>query len=112
MRDDIVSSGGLDPLLFLSNDDDPELQQEVLATLCNLSLSGCIGENTEKFATATPVRGLVSFLCSADSTLRLYGAVTIGNLAAEERHQENIVRDVTSLPASAYSTPFPPILTT
>ena len=34
---------------------------------------------------------LVNFLCSADSTYRLFGAVTLGNLASAEDHHSEIV---------------------
>ena len=56
---------------------------EVLATLCNLSLCGCIGENPLQFLKAMQIESLVSFLCSADTTYRLFGAVTLGNIASD-----------------------------
>ena len=79
IRLDIVDSNALDPLLVLAKSNDVEVQMETLATLCNLSLCGCIGDNPLSFLDAVNVKNLVAFLCSADSTYRLFGAVTIGN---------------------------------
>lgn len=64
----------------------------MLAALCNLSLSGCIGEDPARFLKAVDVGNLVSFLCSADVTYRLFGAVTLGNIASDVDLQAPIVR--------------------
>tara|TARA_B100000780_G_C20821755_1_gene326497 strand:+ start:124 stop:576 length:453 start_codon:yes stop_codon:yes gene_type:complete len=91
LRPDIVDKGALPPLLRLANSEDVEVQQEVLSCLCNLSLSGCISAEHSQFIAAVDVRKLVSFLCSADTTYRLFGAVTLGNLASKEEHHEEII---------------------
>lgn len=65
---------------------------QVLAALCNLSLSGCIGQDPARFLKAVDVGNLVSFLCSADVTYRLFGAVTLGNIASDVNLQAPIVR--------------------
>eukprot|EP00953_Heterococcus_sp_UTEX-ZZ885_P035587 18364-Heterococcus_DN1.PRE.6 len=85
LRVDIVTRGGLTPLLKLTRSNDVELQLEVLAALCNLSLSGCVGANPLAFLNAVDAQSLVSFLCSADVTYRLFGAVTLGNIAAHDQ---------------------------
>ena len=64
---------------------------ETLACLCNLSLCGCIGENPLSFLDAVDVKNLIAFLCSADSTYRLFGAVTIGNIVSAIPLQDKIV---------------------
>lgn len=66
--------------------------RQVLAALCNLSLSGCIGQDPARFLKAVDVGNLVSFLCSADVTYRLFGAVTLGNIASDVNLQAPIVR--------------------
>lgn len=65
---------------------------QVLAALCNLSLSGCIGQDPERFLKAVDVEQLISLLCSADVTYRLFGAVTLGNIASDINLQAPIVR--------------------
>ena len=82
IRLDIIQNNALLPLLKLSKSDDVEVQMETLACLCNLSLCGCIGDNPLSFLDAMTVQNLVSFLCSADSTYRLFGAVAIGNIVS------------------------------
>ena len=37
------------------------------------------------------MQSLVAFLCSADSTYRLFGAVTIGNIASNLHLQDSVV---------------------
>ncbi|KAF0754072.1 hypothetical protein AaE_005472, partial [Aphanomyces astaci] len=91
LRADVVRMGGLPPLLRLTHSKDMDVQQEVLACLCNLSLSGCIGADPSLFLSACDVQSLVSFLCSADATYRLFGAITLGNVAAKAEHHETIV---------------------
>ena len=91
IRDDIVSSGGLDALLHLTHHDDAALQKEVLACLCNLSLSGYVGAQAERFVASTPIASMVNFLCSADATYRLFGALTLGNVASKEDAGEEIM---------------------
>lgn len=92
-RIQIISNGGLDPLLKLcTTSDDNELQMEVLASLCNLSLGGCIGENPLTFLEGVKIQNLLSFLCSADSTYRLFGAVTLGNIASDLTLQNPVIQ--------------------
>ena len=91
IRLDIIECGALDPLLKLTSSDDVEVQMETLAALCNLSLCGCIGDNPLSFLDAVKVKNLVAFLCSADSTYRVFGAVAIGNIASMLPLQEDIV---------------------
>ena len=92
IRLDIVDAGALDPLLKLSKSDDVEVQMETLACLCNLSLCGCIGDSPLSFLDAVDMAALVAFLCSADSTYRLFGAVTIGNIASNLHLQDAVIR--------------------
>ena len=65
--DEIVRRGGLEPLLALTSSQDVEVQMEVLATLCNLSLCGCIGNSPMQFLRSVDIETLISFLCSASS---------------------------------------------
>ena len=91
IRLDIVDSAALDPLLKLAKSDDVEVQMETLACLCNLSLCGCIGENPLSFLDACDVNNLIAFLCSADSTYRLFGAVAIGNIVSALPLQDKVI---------------------
>ena len=68
-----------------------ELEKEAIACLLNLSLSGCIGENPVRFLQACDAPTLVSFLCSADATYRLFGATALGNVAAAPHLQARAV---------------------
>ena len=82
-----IELGAIDPLLLtLTQSPDVEIQMEALACLCNLSLSGCIGDNSLSCLDAVDVQHLVSsciaFLCSADATYRLFGAVALGSVVA------------------------------
>ena len=80
-----IELGAIDPLLLtLTQSPDVEIQMEALACLCNLSLSGCIGDNPLSCLDAVDVQHLVSFafLCSADATYRLFGAVALGSVVA------------------------------
>ena len=52
LRVQIVQRGALEPLLALTKSTDVEVQMEVLACLCNLSLCGCIGDQPKKFMDA------------------------------------------------------------
>lgn len=90
MREEIIRRGVLDPLLQLTASGDVEIQIEVLATLCNLSLSGCISKHPEKFLRACDLDTLIAFLCSADTTYRLFAAVTLGNVAADDSLQSSL----------------------
>lgn len=92
IRMDIMEQGGLEPLLKLSKSDDVEVQMETLACLCNLSLCGCIGDNPLYFLDAVKIQNLVAFLCSADSTYRLFGAVAIGNIMSALPLQDEVCR--------------------
>ena len=83
--------GALDHLLVLAKSDDVEVQMETLACLCNLSLCGCIGDNPLSFLDACSMQNLVAFLCSADSTYRLFGAVAIGNIVSAVNLQDDVV---------------------
>ncbi|KAF1331179.1 Vacuolar protein, partial [Globisporangium splendens] len=98
-RKEIVRCGRLPALLKLTKSEDMDVQQEVLACLCNLSLSGCIGAHPDVFIEACDMSSLVSFLCSADATYRLFGAVTLGSIASKVEHQDALVgaRAVTPL---------------
>lgn len=90
-RRELVRRGALPALLAFTRSDNMDVQQEVLACLCNLSLSGCIGAHPEVFVAACDMQSLVSFLCSADATYRLFGAVTLGNMAMSADHQDQMV---------------------
>eukprot|EP00814_Leptocylindrus_danicus_P009478 CAMPEP_0116018954 /NCGR_PEP_ID=MMETSP0321-20121206/8948_1 /TAXON_ID=163516 /ORGANISM="Leptocylindrus danicus var. danicus, Strain B650" /LENGTH=3722 /DNA_ID=CAMNT_0003489431 /DNA_START=23 /DNA_END=11192 /DNA_ORIENTATION=- len=79
----IMKAHAINPLLKLSKTSDVDLQREVMATLCNMSLAGCIGEDPGRFLAEIDTTDLVSFLCSSDRTQSLFGAVTLGNIASE-----------------------------
>ena len=98
LRDEIVRRGGLEPLLALTSSQDVEVQMEVLATLCNLSLCGCIGNSPMQFLRSVDIETLISFLCSADTTYRLFAAVTLGNIASDRTLQEEVVEGEADLP--------------
>lgn len=87
----IMEARGLKPLLKLSKTDDADLQREVMATLCNMSLAGCIGEDPGRFLGEMDTTDLVSFLCSSDGTHSLFGAVALGNIASDRTLQSPIV---------------------
>ena len=91
IRLDIVESNAIDPLLKLAKSDDVEVQMETLACLCNLSLCGCIGDNPLSFLQAVDVQNLIAFLCSADSTYRLFGAVALGNIVSAIKLQDKVI---------------------
>jgi hypothetical protein len=92
IRQELLERGALPPLLRLMRSEDVEIQMEVLATLCNMSLSGCIGSDPQGFLRAVDSQNLVSFLCSADVTYRLFGAVALGNIASDLSLQGPLVR--------------------
>ncbi len=81
-REWIISRGGPDRLLSFVYVDDEELKSEVLSTLCNLSLTGYMGDSSNSFLQKVDMSSLLSFLCDSDSTHRLFGAVAIGNIAS------------------------------
>jgi hypothetical protein len=92
IRYDLLQQNILPPLLEFAKSDRLELQMEALACLCNLSLSGCVGENPDSFLESVTVKSLISFLCSADATYRLFGAVTIGNIASSIPLQKGLIQ--------------------
>ncbi len=88
---DLVKQGALPSLLRLAQSSDIHIQSEVLGCLCNLSLSGCIGDDPTAFLQAINTQNLITFLCSADVTCQLFGAVTLGNIASEQALQEPLI---------------------
>ena len=90
IRAKIVKRGGLEPLLKLTKSEDVEVQMEPWPPCATCRCAGASGEPH-----AVPKKrrrpGPVSFLCSADTTYRLFGAVTLGNIASDMSLQENIV---------------------
>ena len=78
-------------LLDLTTTQDIQLQIETLATLCNISLGGYIGINPEIFLQKVNTTSLVSFMCSSDATCRLFGAVSIGNIASDTKLQKQLL---------------------
>ena len=90
MREVIIASSVAESLLKLTTSGDVEIQMEVLGTLCNLSLNGLIGSNPGFFLERVHMDDLISFLCSSDSTYRLFGALAIGNIASVTKLQESI----------------------
>ena len=91
MRSSLIQPGMSKTLLKLAVWKDVEIQKEILAAMCNLSLSGNIGDDPDSFLEEIQIGNLLSFLCKADSVYRLFGAVVIGNIASEERLQATIV---------------------
>jgi hypothetical protein len=99
IRTEIVeSAGAVDAILELAKSEDVEIQMESLACLCNLSLCGCIGENPLSFLDSVSMQHLIAYLCSADSTFRLFGAVTIGNIASKVPLQDSIMSSGALIP--------------
>jgi hypothetical protein len=98
IRLDIVELGAVDPILELAKAEDVEIQMESLACLCNLSLCGCIGDNPLSFLDSCSMQNLIAYLCSADSTFRLFGAVTLGNIASKIPLQESIMSSGALIP--------------
>lgn len=83
IRDNIISSRGLESLLALVHSDDSELKQKVLLTLCNLSLSGAISDRANTILQKVDIQLLIGFLCNeALTSHRMFGAMTIGNIAS------------------------------
>src|SRR6185312_16887252 len=50
-----------------------------------------IGDNPLSFLDACDIKSLISYLCSADATFRLFGAVAIGNIASSIALQDQVV---------------------
>jgi len=67
------------------------LAVETIGALLNLSLSGCIGENPNRFLQACSANTLAEFLCSPDRIYRLFGATALGNVAAAPRLQSKVI---------------------
>lgn len=80
-RERIISGGGVEPLLSFVHLDDNELKTEVLSTLCNLSLGGCMGTKADTLLKKVDMPTLLSFLCDSDPTHQRFGAMAIGNIA-------------------------------
>ncbi len=91
IRHGLVKQGALPSLLRLTQSSDIHTQSEVLGCLCNLSLSGCFGDNPTAFLQVVNTENLITFLCSADVTCQLFGAVTLGNIASEQALQEPLI---------------------
>ena len=90
-RQDILKAGAMDLLLDLARTDTFEFNQEVLSTICNLSLAGCIGENPFHFLNKIDIIDLISYLCSSNKTHSLFGALSIGNIVSKETLHEPII---------------------
>jgi hypothetical protein len=91
MRSTMMRENLVQTLLDLSTIPDIEIQIETLATLCNISLGGYIGDNPEMFLERVDMKNLVSFLCSSNATYRLFGAVSIGNIASDRGLQKTLL---------------------
>jgi len=89
-RDLIVSGGGVLKLLSFVHFDDADIKIEVLSTLCNLSLGGCLGDDANTVLESIDIESLLSFLCNSDATHRLFGAMAIGNIASHIDLQEPV----------------------
>jgi len=90
-RDLIVSGGGVLKLLSFIHLDDADIKIEVLSTLCNLSLGGCLGDDANAVLENVDMESLLSFLCNSNSTHRLFGAMAIGNIASHIDLQEPVL---------------------
>ncbi len=93
MRHVLIREDVFQKLLRLVLSQDVEVQIETLATLCNLSMDGYIGEESEDVNSKVKMKNLVSFLCSSNATLRLFGVVSIGNISSEREPKGNNDRD-------------------
>ena len=91
MRNQLIRPKMTNTLLEFATVEDVEIQIEAIAAICNLSLSGNIGSNPHSFLNGIQMNNLISFLCSADSVSRLFGALVIGNIASESELQDAIV---------------------
>ncbi len=91
MRDILMHENIVQKMLRLATAQDVEIQIETLATLCNISLGGYIGDNPEIFIQRVDMQHLVSFLCSSNATCRLFGAVSIGNIASSVQLQKPLL---------------------
>ncbi|KAL3789563.1 hypothetical protein ACHAWO_009126 [Cyclotella atomus] len=91
LRKRIISDGGTEALLSLVHSDDEVFKVEILSTLCNLSLGGCMGDRANTVLEKIDMRSLISFLCNGDSTThRMFGSVAIGNIASDVNLQAPI----------------------
>jgi len=83
IRDKIISCGGLESLLAFVNSNDAKLRQEVLLTLCNLSMSGTMSDRATTILRKVDIQLLIGFLCNeALTSHRVFGAIAIGNIAS------------------------------
>jgi hypothetical protein len=78
-------------LLVHASIEDRELQIEVISSLCNMSLSGIIGNDTKYFFEYIDMKILVTLLCDTESALCLFAAIMIGNISSDFDLQEVIV---------------------
>jgi hypothetical protein len=83
LRKQIITAGGTEVLLSLVRSEDESLKLELLSTLCNLSLGGCMGDRANAVLQKIDMPSLIAFMCNNDSaTHRMFGAVAIGNIAS------------------------------
>ena len=82
-RSFLTERGIVELLLELATTQDVEIQMETLSALCNISLGGYIGSNPQGLLEKIQTNNLISFLCSSNSTYRLFGALSIGNIVSD-----------------------------
>lgn len=91
IRKQIITSGGTEILLSLVHTTDDAFKVEILSTLCNLSLGGCMGDRANTVLEKIDMQSLIAFLCNGDSTThRMFGSVAIGNIASNMNLQAPI----------------------
>ena len=91
MRKHMISAGGTETLLSLVHTNDSVLKIEVLSTLCNMSLGGCIGDHANTVLENIDMSSLICFLCNGESaTQRIFGAMALGNIASDVNLQAPI----------------------
>ena len=80
-RRKVIDLDALVPLLKLLQSSTQEIREEALMCLCNLSLSGAIGDYPDMFLSSISLSELLVFLYSNESAKRLFGALALGNIA-------------------------------
>jgi len=90
----ILAMDFLDRLLDIAMDQGAvTIRNDILATLCNLSLSGCIGDEPLRFLQKINIEKFTMLLCSDEISHSLFGAVSLGNIASKEALHSTIIEN-------------------
>jgi len=93
LRNYVVKNYSIAPLLDLVHASDEKLRNEAILCICNLSLSGCIGDNPDLFLSKIGIGELFEYLKSQESAKRLLGIIALGNIATSPELHKFIVLD-------------------